>query len=318
MLMSIPQKKISGAQYIVLCGRFDSTTLLEGIMKNGNNNAIIKEKLQNGRASKSRKKPVDLLDFSKAKTRSMFLNYIESGMDRAFNPESPLLKNAIKHNIVRIGLEHQDPVVVNEMQKLITTLKTVERSKKPEIELVILDTSYINSIVRENGSIRDAIFGLHDTLLSRGADFEIILTKGVYSELISQLNDSKRDEFGRLVMTSEALNELHQLLYGGRQGERPMISLEHYSSTEESRKELSDVLKKRNRKGNVRCGAGDTSILECIKDWSAGMKAVAFDILTLDSDFKKIVRGCNVIRVLKSLASKRKRRRKSDVCLDSV
>ena len=312
MLMAISQKKISGAQYVVLYGQTDSTTLLEGIMKNGKENAATKAKLQKGRAAKSRGKPVDLLDISKPRVRNIFSNYIESGMDRAFNFESQLLENAVKHNIVSVGLEHKDPVAVNEMQKLICTLKSIKRSETPGMELVILDTSYINSIVRENGSVKDAIIGLHETLASKGAEFEIILTKGVFSELVSQLNDSKKDEFGRRIMTSEALDEIHELVYGGRKGEKPMLSLEHYSSTEESRKELSQVLGKRNRKGNVRCGAGDTSILECIKDWSESITEIVFDVLTLDSDLKKIVRGCKVVRVLKSFSSKRRRRRRTD------
>ena len=316
--MTVFSNKKSDAQQVVLCGQNVSTTLLEGLLK---------ARPRSADSGSQKEKPEEqevfnLLDFSNPAVGRVFSRYMENGIDRAFNPDSLMLENAIKKKVVEANRVHPEEDKTNEMQELIAVLKAAQKVKNPEIELVILDTSYINSIVRENGKIKDAVEGLHSALSAKKIAFEIIITRGVYEELITQLNDSKKDEYGRRIMTSEALDELHELVYGGRKGEKALISLEHYRSTEESRKALSAVLKKRNRKGNARCGAGDTSIMECIKDWSSGMKDVSFDILTLDSDLKKLMRGCGMIRVLKTLTSG-KRRRKADkgqreICLETA
>ena len=106
--------------------------------------------------------------------------------------------------------------------------------EKPEMEILLLDTSYINSIVAEGGSIKNAILGLKEAIAKRmNENFEIVITREVYEELTAQLNGAngpKKDEYGRAIMTSKALNELHELIGNG------VICLEEFTADEKMRR----------------------------------------------------------------------------------
>jgi hypothetical protein len=169
--------------------------------------------------------------------------------------------------------------------------------ERPEMEILLLDTSYVNSIVAEGESIKNAILGLKEAIAKRmNENFEIVITREVYEELTAQLNGAngaKKDEYGRAIMTSKALNELHELIGNG------VVCLEEFTADEKIRSEFSEVLKRRNRRKNSRVGNGEASILKYIKNILNGLNNISFKIFTKDSDIGILLRGCEgVIKVM--------------------
>ena len=272
-----------------------------------------------------RPKRYDLLKHD-AKTEKIMKRHIKRGMvDRAVNVNA-IMKNVTeerhqnslsKDNLItynefmamldaRFKYKYTDrSIVKNSAYHLIKSIQS-KNVKNPEIEILLLDTSYINSIVAECESIRSAIIGLREAIKNKSkVDVEVVLTREVYNELLNQLkgaNGPKKDEYGRQIITSKAINELHELIGEGT------ICLEEYTADEDMHKEFSVILKKRNKKGNRRIGKGEISILKYIKEMINGLANVSFRILTLDSDIFKLLRGCEgIIKVAKVINRKRKR-----------
>jgi hypothetical protein len=188
----------------------------------------------------------------------------------------------------------------------IKDLQSRKVEKPTMMEVLLLDTSYINSIVSEGENIKIAISSLREAMKRKSkSEVEIVLTREVYNELLSQLkgvNGPKKDEYGRPVFTSKALNELHEMIGNG------IICLEEYTTDEETSKEFSALLKKRNRKGNSRIGKGEISILKYIKDMTKGLTNISFRILTTDSDIFKLLRGCEgIVKVVKGYRQKQRK-----------
>jgi len=188
----------------------------------------------------------------------------------------------------------------------IKDLQSRKVEKPTMMEVLLLDTSYINSIVSEGENIKIAVNSLREAMKRKTkSEVEIVLTREVYNELLSQLkgvNGPKKDEYGRPVITSKALNELHEMIGNG------IICLEEYTTDEETSKEFSALLKKRNRKGNSRIGKGEISILKYIKDMTKGLTNISFRILTTDSDIFKLLRGCEgIVKVVKGYRQKQRK-----------
>jgi len=218
----------------------------------------------------------------------------------SYNEFFKALSQQLKQRLPRDRYDRS--LINNSMYQLIKKLQEVN-IENPTMEIILLDASYINSIVAEGESVKRAIIGLRNAIRRRiGDNVEIVITREVYDELNKQLkgvNGPKKDEFNRPIMTSVALNELHELIGYG------IICLENYTSDENTQQELSVVLEKRNRKRNSRVGKGEVSILKYIKDMLHGLNGISFKILTRDSDIAQLLRGCKgIIKILKGKAPK--------------
>jgi hypothetical protein len=186
---------------------------------------------------------------------------------------------------------------------LFSFLKAKPKIVKPELQIVLIDTSYINSIVTEGDSVKMVLTDLKANLQRKSPGVsEIIMTRPIYDELTAQLDGPngrpRSDEFGRYIFTSNALSELHEAIYGYKDGTAPILKLEDVACSEETRQEICAMLKARNRRGNKRIGAGDASIIQYIQNL-VSLDDVTFQILTRDTDFQKLMRGCSTVRVLK-------------------
>jgi hypothetical protein len=215
--------------------------------------------------------------------------------------------NTSGEDITLIGIGDMDrgleARVYDTTKGLFTLLRAKPKITKSELQIVLIDTSYINSIVTEEDSVKMVLTDLKSNLQKKSpGGFEIIMTRQIYDELTAQLDGPngrpRCNELGRYIFTSNALNELHETIYGCKDGTAPILKLEEVACSEETRQEICAMLEARNRKGNKRIGAGDASIVQYIRDL-VGLGDITFQILTRDTDFQKLMRGCSTVRVLK-------------------
>jgi len=189
------------------------------------------------------------------------------------------------------------------MERMIEQFEKVP-PKETEFLSVIIDTGYINSIVIKSQQFKgkealdepeviSAFSRLYELFKERtNGKFEIVITQAVYDELNDQMNE--KDDKGAYKFTSKALSELNDLIY-----KKKVIRLETgYGLNEETKKELSRLMRKKSNDNNACVGDGDTSILTYVRDsyvYGEYGDKIRFTIMTPDTDFKSLVGKCKNI-----------------------
>jgi len=181
---------------------------------------------------------------------------------------------------------------------VVSGLDSMKPEEKPDFLSVIIDTSYINSMVRESADIKMVFTRLHQLYQGQtGGQFEIVMPQGVYDELSNQLKGPRGkpqvDDKGRPKITSKAFNDLQELIYSSD----PIIKLEKdYVSNEDAKEALSKAMQKKTKNRNARVGDGDTAVMLYIRDM-AKLKGVAFRVMTYDTDFIGLLKGWKNVTV---------------------
>jgi len=182
------------------------------------------------------------------------------------------------------------------LSRKVVKLEAMSKVDKPELTVIVLDTSYFNSIVTRGDDVGNILRALHDQLSKSGAEPEIVITGGIYNELLGQLKGPRgqpeRDDKGRPKFTSLALNELHKLIYKER-----ILKLEMgYIAGEKDIGELSRMMQRKSNDRNARVGSGDASVVMYLADMAEAGK-INFTIMSRDTDFIKMLSGCKNVTV---------------------
>ena len=157
--------------------------------------------------------------------------------------------------------------------------------------VVMLDTSYINSITTKGGDLAESLQLLDKAARSKfGENYQIVITEGVQLELKEQLNSQVRDEKRRFKFTSQNLDQLNRVLFV-KEGKSIVDYEKGYASDDATQQGLREVMSEKSSEGNLRVGKGETSIFKYMADLGPNFNYVVY---TLDSDVSTLFKGTRV------------------------